>query len=391
MQQLNYFPTVPIVIPMVCITGGANGGKSTMVALLQEELISYGFQPYFLNEVATHLFSAGISPAEVPNTQELIIKKMLFDEETLKSAAAHYTGKLRPVVICDRGIKDCEVYCRPGEFETIIKQIGLSDQEVKDRYSLIIHLRSTAKGLSDVFYSTFKDNPVRIRQTIDEVAAGDTAIEQAWLGAREIHIIGNYPDFEEKKQRFLETFLHGLGMPIPQPIQYKFLVDSEFNPAVIKSGYSASITQYYLESSNKRLSMNYPQGAHRVTEHIRMTKTNEHRTYSYTLKAYFDENSFPYVLHDILTQDEFVQLVSSSKGRPLRKERTYFIWENQYFQYDKFEHPIDADNHGLLEIKPSVGVPKVTIPDFIPYGDDVSLDDYYRNDSIASRLQGTAL
>lgn len=101
---------------VVVYTGGSNSGKSSSMGFLLQELPRYGIKPFILHEVATNLFNAGINHLEVPNTQELIITKMINDEETLKAAARAYTGPLRPVVIVDRGVMDTKIFCKPGEF-----------------------------------------------------------------------------------------------------------------------------------------------------------------------------------------------------------------------------------------------------------------------------------
>lgn len=372
---------------MVVYTGGSNAGKSSVMGFLARELQRYGIKAFILHEVATNLFNAGINHQEVPNTQELIITKMINDEDALRAAARAYTGPLRPVVICDRGIMDCKIFCKPGEFETIIATLGYTEQQIKNRYSLVIHLRSTAIGSSDVFERTFGDNKVRIEKSRAEVAEGDAAIETAWTGHRDIQYIPLQENFDDKQTLALQTLLRGLGMPIPQSTQKKFLVPATFSAEAIERGNTVSLTQYYLESSPKRALMNYPKDAERFTEMIRMTFDGSGYTYTYTLKAFTPHETQPYVLHDILTQDEFVQMVAFANGRPIKKERTYFPWNNQYFQYDKFQEPIDEINSGVLEVRPSLSMPQVVIPAFIPAGNEVTTNIYYENYSIAKRLK----
>ena len=372
---------------VVVYTGGSNSGKSSSMGFLLQELPRYGIKPFILHEVATNLFNAGINHLEVPNTQELIITKMINDEETLKAAARAYTGPLRPVVIVDRGVMDTKIFCKPGEFETIIAKLGYTEQQIKNRYSLVIHLRSTALGDSDVFERTFGDNEMRVEKSRAEVAEGDTAIEQAWTGHRDVQYIPLTDNFEDKKTVALQTLLRGLGMPIPQSIQKKFLVPATFSVEAIERGNTVSLTQYYLESSPKRALMKYPKDAERFTEMIRMTSDGSGYTYTYTLKAFMLNEAQPYVLHDILTQDQFVQMVAFANGRPIKKERTYFAWNNQYFQYDKFQEPIDDANHGILEVRPSLSMSQVTLPPFVTVGKEVTTETHYENYSIAGRLK----
>jgi CYTH domain-containing protein len=132
--------------------------------------------------------------------------------------------------------------------------------------------------------------------------------------------------------------------------------------------------------------MNYPRDADSVVERIRITENKGHRSYSYTLKAFVPGESFPYELHDILNQDQFIQLMSYQSGKPLKKQRTYFTWNDQYFQYDQFNQPIDQLNSGILEVRPSDEHPNILLPDFIPYTKDVTSDPWYQNNAIAERL-----
>jgi nicotinamide riboside kinase len=204
------------------ITGGENSGKTSLSPYLFEHLPKYGIKPFMVGEAASTLFSGGVNPLETSNLQRVIIEKILSDERIFKKAATGYTGNLKPVVFCDRGVLDCKVFCKPGEFEKILRQLGTNEHAVKESYDGIIHLVTTAEGKEDVFLATFKDNNVRQPMTAEEARTRDKKLQQVYLGSKKMSIIPNDSTFEMKKRNALKAILSHLGIPIPQEIEYKF-------------------------------------------------------------------------------------------------------------------------------------------------------------------------
>ena len=385
-------------ITTTAVTGGIVAGKTSVMVHLKEELPRYGVKPFFVSEAATDLFSAGASVSETPNIQELIMRRMLSDENIMRDAAASYSGDMIPVIICDRGILDCIPYSKPGEFETIAAKLGTSLHELRERYDLVIHLVTTANGAPDVFKSVFHENPFRIEgkndqgeQSIElalkEAVRGDQQVQNAWLGSQKLKVIPNRSSFEQKKREVLKEILGALGLPIPQELEYKYLVPKVFSRDDIPVPHeTVHLIQYYLDPTPRRQVMNYPKHAEKIIERVRIRQCGNSRSYIYTLKAFVPGDADPYELEATITENEFVQLVSYANSQPIRKDRTCFVYQNQYFEFDQFEKPIDAEGNNLLELEVSDKTTEVILPDFIPKLINVTNNDLYRNENIARRI-----
>lgn len=372
----------------VAVTGGENGGKTSLMITLFEELPRYGIQPFIIHEAATSLFSSGLNPEEVSNTQEIIIRKMMSEEVLFQNITKNYTGPNTPVIICDRSILDCQVFCKPGEYKSILKKLKTSVHAVKESYDSGIHLVTTADGKEDVFLATFRDNPFRKPMTAEAARIRDKEFQNAYLGIKKFSIIPNHGTFAMKKRMGLKTVLSHLGVPVPQEIEYKFLVPKFFSRDDIPvPNETVALTQYYLDETPFVKDMKVPSGAEKMIERIRMRESHGNRTFIYTVKAFLPGELEPYELEDFISEREFVSLVSYANSQPIRKDRTYFIWKNQYFEFDQFAKKIDATGNNLLELEVTKKQQKFILPDFMPNLVDVSKNPKYRNEYIALGLR----
>ncbi len=387
-----------LTIPVIAITGGTTAGKTSVMVNLDQELPKYGVKPYFVREAATDLFSGGIKHGEIQNTQELIMRRMLSDEEIFKDAARGYPGNLRPVIICDRGIIDCMVYSKPGEFLANAQKLGTTLHHLRERYDAVIHLVTTANGAPDVFRSVFKNNPFRVEgkdengeQSIEralvEAVEKDHLTQNAWLGSQKLKVIPNRATFEEKKRDTLKAILGVLGIPLPQEIEFKYLVPRFFSRDDLPMSHeTVLLTQYYLSQTPQLKIMSYPKEATKIVERIRIREYEGSRTFIYTLKAFIPGDPNPYEPEDFMSEREFVQLVSYANSPPIKKDRTYFVHQHQYFEFDQFKKQIDNEANNILELEVSEKSDRPMLPEFIPNLIDVTSDDFYRNENIAKRL-----
>jgi CYTH domain-containing protein len=86
---------------------------------------------------------------------------------------------------------------------------------------------------------------------------------------------------------------------------------------------------------------------------------------------------------EAITAEEYATMLQfkSPKHRVIRKKRTCFMYNAQYFEVDTFESPEDIGQ--LLEIELTSENDAVTIPDFIQVIDDVTDSKSYYNSSLA--------
>ncbi len=393
-------------IPIIAIIGGTTSGKSTMIALLGE-LPKYGYYPILVDEIATMVFSFGIKPNDHKNheVQELIIKTGLSVENNLLEILKNYKGPLKPVIFTDRGIPDSRAYCSEFEYGSILVNLGLQPAEIKSRYTATVYLPTLAKSHPEVFKQVFLSNPYRTERVensdgslnwdaiIANAIAGDERVLQAWVGTNKIINVPNNDEFELKKKSFLDIVMGILGIPIPIEQEYKFIVPKNFNIRVLDSlsiiNDSVHISQYYLTETPMRKQIAYPSNATSIVERLRIKSFGKYEKCIYTLKATVPENKFPYEIEHTITDTadilSLLRYFDLSKAR-ISKKRHYFIYNDQYFELDLFDKPIDElGNDKLLELETPHEV--FTLPDFIPNLVDVTHDPKYKNVYIAQWMK----
>lgn len=391
---------------IIAIIGGTTSGKSTMLATL-DQLPKYGYYPIIVPEIATTIFSMGIKPADHKSyeIQELIIKTGLSIENHLQAIANSYTGPLKPVIFTDRGIPDSRAYCSEYEYGAILTNLGVYPSEIKTHYEATIYLPTLAKHQPDTFKNVFLSNPYRTERVenpdgtldwdaiIDNAIKGDERVLQAWVGTNKMINVPNHDEFEVKKKSFFDIVLGILGIPIPIEQEYKFIVPKDFNiNALDRMGIindSVHITQYYLTETPMRNEISYPNNATSVVERMRIKNFGKYQKCIYTLKATVPESKFPYEIERVITDiNDILPLLryADSSKAPISKQRHYFIYQEQYFELDLFDKPIDEfGNNKLLELE--TPHEQFTLPDFIPHLIDVTHDPKYKNVNIAEWMQ----
>ena len=134
----------------VVITGGPCAGKTTALAKLTEILEKRGESVVICEETATYFIKAGLKPfgdekskLKLINFQRLILNGQLAKEELCLEGAKCIPNE-NIVVLFDRGALDNRAYLEDEEFEELMLEKGITEEELIERYDLVIHLVSTA-------------------------------------------------------------------------------------------------------------------------------------------------------------------------------------------------------------------------------------------------------
>ena len=152
-------------IKRIVFTGGPCGGKTTFASRAQEVFAEHGYRVIIDNESATDLISGGISPATMGmyEFQKYVIDLQLKKEELCLKAAQNIEGD-KVLIFMDRGLFDDKGYVSDEEFSQLLSEFGLKEEEVNDRYDMVLHLVTSAKGAEEAY--TFANNAARY-ETID--------------------------------------------------------------------------------------------------------------------------------------------------------------------------------------------------------------------------------
>lgn len=359
-------------VPSIVLTGGPCAGKTTGLCYLQEKLSDFGFHVLTVPESPTLLIQGGITSQNntlsLKQFQESVVRTMCALELEFTSVAQDIRTK-KCVVLHDRGIMDASAYMPRPMFEEVIKDRGLRIADILGhRYDGIIFLRTAALGAEE-FY-TLDNNTARL-ETPEEARIVDGETLQAWNGHPHVRIIDNSTSFDKKLKRTLQAACRVLGIPVPLEIERKFLV-RPVDMAKIGPYCSVEIEQMYLQNSNPREELR-----------IRKRQYQDGCVYYQTTK----QSVRPKVRVEkekTISEDQYE--LSSKIKLPgsiiLSKTRSCFIFQNQYFELDRYSGI--HEGLWLLEIELTEENDKVEIPPFINVVKEVTDNKSYFNFSLAT-------
>ncbi|WP_289219977.1 ATP/GTP-binding protein [Ileibacterium valens] len=195
----------------VAISGGPCGGKTSAITYLADLLENLGYHVICVPETATALLSANIHPWDTPCFQDSVFSiQKTWEENALKQAILiEKTNKqTHCVILLDRGLMDGKAYCRPGDFERIQKEYGLSSEEILNRYDQIIYMVSAAIGAES--YYGIASNIERMEEDIASAIEVENQTCKVWVNHPNLCVIDNSTGFDEKLRRCGLALLHEL-------------------------------------------------------------------------------------------------------------------------------------------------------------------------------------
>jgi CYTH domain-containing protein/predicted ATPase len=363
----------------IVLTGGPGGGKSTARPKIVEWLDELGYVVVSSQEGATSLITGNVRPGSPwlgsYSFNQSLLEYILAEEDLLARMALSMEtkdGKPR-ILLCDRGVLDIIAYAGRDAFEDMAIARDTSPLELMDRYELVVHLVTAAKGAEE-FY-TLANNAART-ETRAEARALDDLTMDAWRGSRHLRVVDNSTDFEGKLLRVRQEIARVLGIPEPLEIERKFLLSPErMRDAALPSDFSVGILQDYLTA---------PGGVERrVRQRIRHGKGGAQRTFFYTEKRQL-RAGVRREEETQITEHEYVQLLDDRDAhlQRIEKERLCFIHEHQYFELDRFR----GRHEGLylLEVELTTEQQQVVLPPFAEGAVDVTDDPQYSNRRLAA-------
>jgi len=215
---------VPQPLHRIVLTGGPCGGKTTALAKLRIRLEELGFLVLTVPETATMLFSGGV-PLPSDEASGFAFQKHLMQvqREVEDAFIALAKGSGRPaVVLLDRGLMDGKAYMEEEQWELLLEELQLTPVMLRDqRYDAVVHLVTAADGAAP-FYS-LANNESRT-ESVEAAIEVDRRTLDCWTGHEHLYIVDNSCSFEEKIRRAVARISALLGVPGPQAVTRKFLL-----------------------------------------------------------------------------------------------------------------------------------------------------------------------
>ena len=197
-------------ITKIVITGGPCAGKSSAMERVRDEFTALGYKVLLVAETATELINGGISPWSCRSGieyQTFLLKLQLEKENVYKNAAESMDSE-KILIVCDRGAIDGKAYMEQADFDALVESLGITENELRDRYDAVFHLVSAAKGAEE-FYTT--ENNFARTESASQAAELDDRIIDVWKNHPHFCIIDNSSDFENKLQRLIREIAAFLG------------------------------------------------------------------------------------------------------------------------------------------------------------------------------------
>lgn len=353
----------------IVLTGGMCAGKTTSLSHITERFRDLGFNVYVVPETATSLILGGVNlndPENVYHNHVSLLKIQMMMEQTFTDIARR-SGK-DSIVICDRGTMDASAFLDPSLWQAILDENGWGIVDLRDKhYDAVIHLVSASVGAKE-FY-TLENNAAR-SESAEQAAIIDAKIQNAWVGHPHLRVIDNSTDFAGKINRVLKAISNVVGIPDPIENERKFLVETAEIPNDIKT-VSVNIEQTYLTSD---------QGMERV----RKRGHNGNFTYTHTIKKFLGPGK-NIELEKMISGREYLSLLKKAdpERNVIKKQRTCFLWKNQYFELDQFISPV---KEMILELEIEEDETVVRVPEFFKIKKEVTDDPAFSNYELARKV-----
>ena len=359
-------------ITKIVITGGPSAGKTTGMSWIQNAFANKGYAVLFVAETATELKNGGVSPQTCKSNADYqkCQMRLQLEKEKVFRMAAESMPQDKVLIVCDRGALDNKAYMSEPEFDSLLKELGLSELELRDNYDAVFHLVTAAKGAAQ-FYTT-ANNSART-ETPEQAAVLDDKLISAWTGHPHLRVIDNSTDFEDKMKRLISEIDAFLGEPEPFEIERKFLIEYP-NLSWLKelpNCRSVDIIQTYLKSDG------------RDEARIRQRGSDGHYTYYLTEKRMIS-GIRRVETERRLSSAEYLRLLMDADTckRQIRKTRYCLTYKNQYLEIDVY--PFWTDK-AIVEVELKSEEENIIFPEEIKIIKEVTDDINYKNSSLAEQ------
>lgn len=191
------------VVKRIVLTGGPCAGKSDSLEIVEKFLRDRGYVVYTVQESATELIKSGIKPfgdnaISMVSFQDIIMKYQLYKEKLVNDVSNKFNDDMEIIILYDRGLMDNKAYISEDDFNDLLIKYNLKECDILDRYDLVIHLETAAKGNC----YTKENNEARSEDKIKAIEM-DNKNYYAWSKHNNLEYVKFYDDFKDKQRELL--------------------------------------------------------------------------------------------------------------------------------------------------------------------------------------------
>ena len=170
------------LIAKIVLTGGPCAGKTTTISRIEEHLVKKGYHVLVLNECATETIKEGIRPfgdysVSVYDFENEILNLQLFKEKRFKDFLKNYSDDDKIVILYDRGAVDIKAYLSEEEYNRMLEENNLNNENLINEYDLVIHMITVAADMENRYSNS--NNKARFEDSQEAIDL-DKRTSDAW-------------------------------------------------------------------------------------------------------------------------------------------------------------------------------------------------------------------
>ena len=188
------------LVAKIVLTGGPCAGKTTTITKLEEHLNERGYHVLTLNECATEMIKAGIRPfgdnkATVYDFENEILNLQLYKEKRYMDFLDKYSDDTKIVILCDRGAVDIKAYLGEVDYNRMLEENHLNNDDLLNQYDLVIHMITVAAETENKYSNA--SNKARFEEAKEAIDL-DKRTNEAWSKHKNLKVAPVCNLLEEK-------------------------------------------------------------------------------------------------------------------------------------------------------------------------------------------------
>lgn len=348
-------------VTKVVITGGPSSGKTECIYKVKEHFEKIGYKVIVIPSVGTALIQCGIYPWDAVNEDDferMNLGAKIKLEEIADEAVSNINAS-KILILCERGTVDVKAYTSNRNFQQICKEYNTSEEELKNAYDAVFHLKTVAKGYRD----QYKQVPVYRKEDPDTAIYLDDKVIEAWSGHNNFRIIDAYPYFEDKMMKLINEISYVLHEEDKAYVEKKYLISMPDVEQLIKNKQcrKVHVKQHYIIDETRQ-----------EKEKIVLRRENNKNFYYKVVK----KNKVKY--SNSITADKYINKLEdeNKKFYHIHKDRYYYIFDSRCIKIDVF--PFWKDK-AILEVDVLNDRENIKFPKFVHIIEDVTDNEAYKN------------
>ncbi len=188
------------LVAKIVLTGGPCAGKTTTITKIEEHLIEKGYHVLVVNECATEMIKGGIRPfgdnkTNVYDFENEILNLQLYKEKRYKDFLSKYPDDTKIIILYDRGSVDIKAYLGEDNYNKMLEENNLDNEDLLNEYDLVIHMTTVAAETENKYSNA--TNKARFEEAKEAIDL-DKRTNEAWSKHKNLKVAPVCDLLEEK-------------------------------------------------------------------------------------------------------------------------------------------------------------------------------------------------